>query len=330
MVGSTWEELAGKSLLEVGFAIDDVERDERMMALEEMHHYKMREARIRSRDGSTHDVLISAQRTQIGREEFDIEIMLDITERKKAQARDYALKQEQEHVRVLLQLLQNAAHEFRTPLSVIQVSSYLLMRATQANLQEQHYNAISDQIASITRLLDDLLILSELDSTSTLNRVPVNLSSALRNAFTVEDTTIRDKHLRCELPPESKLPVLSGNPEFLGIALHKLVNNAVRYTPEGGQIQVIVTVEPEEIRITIRDSGIGISTEHLAHIFERFYRIDTARSTRGLGLGLPIAQRVVELHGGQIEVSSALWQGSVFTIRLPQKTKAEQSTVEYR
>ena len=96
-----------------------------------------------------------------------------------------------------------------------------------------------------------------------------------------------------------------------------LLNNAVKYTPEGGEITVTLQARPEELTVSVADTGIGMSEEVRAHIFDKYYPGNPNGSGRGLGLGLSIVQRIVELCGGQIQVDSVEDQGSTFTVRLP-------------
>ena len=101
--------------------------------------------------------------------------------------------------------------------------------------------------------------------------------------------------------------------------VYNLIDNAVKYTPEGGAVTVTLTADSREAVLTVRDTGIGIPPEDIAHIFDRFYRVDKARSraTGGTGLGLSIVRQMVQLHGGEITVASESSQGSTFTVTLP-------------
>jgi len=112
---------------------------------------------------------------------------------------------------------------------------------------------------------------------------------------------------------------LQGDPDGLKQLLLILVDNAIKYTPEGGRVQLAMRTEPGAAVVTVADTGIGIDPEDIPHLFERFYRADKARSRDlgGTGLGLSIAKWIAESHGGHISVESTVGQGSTFTLRLP-------------
>jgi signal transduction histidine kinase len=115
------------------------------------------------------------------------------------------------------------------------------------------------------------------------------------------------------------VPRLHGSPRDLALLVRNLVDNAIRYTRPGGRVEVVLGTDDGEVVLTVRDTGLGIPQRDLPRIFERFYRVDRARSreTGGTGLGLSIVRHVVENHGGRISVESELGRGSAFEVRLP-------------
>jgi signal transduction histidine kinase len=112
-------------------------------------------------------------------------------------------------------------------------------------------------------------------------------------------------------------PVIQADEQELHVALSKLVENAVQHTPRGGTVTLRTETRGEHAIVEVGDTGSGISEEDLPHVFERFYRGDKARTSRGAGLGLSIAQKIVEAHGGTVEVESVEGRGSTFKVRLP-------------
>jgi len=126
------------------------------------------------------------------------------------------------------------------------------------------------------------------------------------------------KRVRVELVVAESARVI-GDPDLLGRLFENLLDNAVRHSAVGGPVQVILGRTAGRATVAVRDAGEGIPAEHLPHVFERFYRVDSARSrdTGGAGLGLSIAQQIALLHGGDIRVTSALGEGAVFTVELP-------------
>jgi len=121
------------------------------------------------------------------------------------------------------------------------------------------------------------------------------------------------------------VPEIAGSARDLSLLVGNLVDNAIHYTQAGGAVDVEVRAEPETVLLRVRDTGIGIPQRDLPRIFERFYRVDQARSreTGGTGLGLAIVRHVCENHGGQIEVASELGRGSIFEVRLPTTAQAD-------
>ena len=123
--------------------------------------------------------------------------------------------------------------------------------------------------------------------------------------------------LRFELPP--KFPLLHADRDKLCLALHNLVGNALKYTPEGGEVRLAARAEGDKVRIEVADTGIGIAEGDLEHVFDRFYRANDRRVAKstGSGLGLALAREVVRMHGGDITLESTLNEGSTFTMTVP-------------
>jgi signal transduction histidine kinase len=154
-------------------------------------------------------------------------------------------------------------------------------------------------------------------------RTAINLTNVARQ---VRDTfNIRAAQAEVDLKLESdpNLPAVMGNEDQVRRVLYNLVENAIKYTPAGGQVEMLIRSGPKKktVRFLVRDTGPGISPEHLARVFERFYRAETSQSrpgtVRGSGLGLAIAKSIVESHGGEIGVSSELGNGATFWADLP-------------
>jgi len=122
--------------------------------------------------------------------------------------------------------------------------------------------------------------------------------------------------------------IIRADPAALDELVSNLVDNAVRYTPPGGSVTVEVNTTADEAAIVVRDTGPGISPEDLEHIFEPFYRGQAQKSIPGTGLGLPIAKRIAEAHGGRIEVQTALGKGAAFMVLLPRKAKTAEGTLD--
>ncbi len=235
----------------------------------------------------------------------------DITELKQAAQNTLDLMMERERSRLLRDFIQNVSHEFRTPLATIESSLYLLERGQTVDPGRIHQ--IRTQTQEILWLVENLTKMVSLQSMVTLQLEPVEMGNVLE---AVVDRYRRDS-LHFSVIIEPALPYLLGDPEELTIAFRHIVDNAVRHTSDGGTITVRASVNDGMIRVVIRDTGAGIPQDALPHIFETFYRTDQAHTERGMGLGLSIARRIFEIHGGTILADSTPGQGSTFTITLP-------------
>ena len=219
----------------------------------------------------------------------------------------------------------DASHELRTPLTTIRTNLELLLRAGDRLDPNDHDEAVADSLAEVerlSRLVNDLLTLARADSGLQLER---------RDAVQV-DRVARDVYRQARLmalPHEHTVvaepideAVVTGDADYLKELLLILVDNAVSYTPDGGQIRLGVERVGDEVRISVHDTGVGIESADLPHLFERFYRADRTRaraagSNRGTGLGLSIANWIADEHGGRIEVTSTPGLGSTFAVMLP-------------
>lgn len=238
----------------------------------------------------------------------------DITERKAATQRTIQLHVEQQRVRILTDFIRDASHEFRTPLTIINTSSMLIDRIEDPERRSEKTSNIQAQVSRINRLLDDLLLVSTLDSGVALEMSQVNVNNMLL-ALT-EDVSV-DDHAEIHLAFDDTLPVILGDSSKLVEAFDRVVYNALRYTPREGSITIQTRAKSEYVQVTISDSGKGMDDEVLAHAFDHFFRQDDAHTTSGFGLGLPIARQIIEMHGGTIDLQSKPGAGTTVTIRLP-------------
>lgn len=214
----------------------------------------------------------------------------------------------------------NVSHELRTPLTVVNGFLETLLDADtgQNETRRRHLLLMHEQAGRMSRLIDDLLMLSRLESQENLLAeeevdVPQFLSEAVDEARVLSG----GRH-RIELSAD-RLKVRASRDE-LRSAVGNLLSNAIRYTPAGGQISVRVSVADDDgARIAVADTGIGVAPEHIPRLTERFYRVDKSRSreTGGTGLGLAIVKHVVLRHQGRLDVQSLPGEGSTFTIVLP-------------
>ncbi len=249
-------------------------------------------------------------------------LITDITERRQIEAEQRELQAERERSLVLRQFITDASHDLRTPLATLYTSLYLLRRVSPPDENISRYlNTLETQTAHLNRVLDDLFTMSRLDSPESYvekNRLDLNL--VIDNVLSTQKSLAIKKQVQLHyFPSEAPVEVMADK-EYLIMALTHVVNNAVQYTPGGGSVTIRVCApNATDALIEVTDTGIGIQPSEIDLIFDRFYRSDRARKTDigGVGLGLSLARKIVEVHDGTIEAESTPGQGSIFRIRLP-------------
>ncbi len=218
-------------------------------------------------------------------------------------------------------LIAEMVHELRTPLAAIKATTHIILRP---ELSEEKRKSLVDTIATetnrLTRMTTEFLDLARLESGRTrLQRKPVDLRRVLEEAANTVSHQASDRDLTVEVavdPPD--LPVVTGDAEKLTQVVLNLATNAIKYNKPGGSVWLRAIQDGQAVRVEVQDTGLGISPENAAHMFEKFYRVaDTEGYTQGTGLGLAIAKQIVEGHGGQIGVESELGVGTTFWFALP-------------
>ncbi len=224
--------------------------------------------------------------------------------------------------RVRRDFVANVSHEFRTPLTAIQGFAETLLAGAIDDSQNRtrFLEIILEHSRRLARLTEDLLVLSKMDAERLeleIRRLGVSqlIESCLETAQ--RRGTEKDLRISVSLPPN--LPDIAGDRRRLAEVLQNLLDNAIQYTLPGGQIIISAEATEKEIILTVSDTGIGIPKADQPRIFERFYRVDVARSREagGTGLGLAIAKHLVEVHGGRLWVDSEIGQGSQFHFSVP-------------
>ena len=211
----------------------------------------------------------------------------------------------------------NISHELRTPLTVL--TGFLetlkdMDKPAAVNLSK-HFQTMHEQAQRMSRLVDDLLTLSRLETTpATVHEEAVDIAALLTSLKETAELLSGDQRHRITLDADSGLRLL-GNEDELRSAFSNLINNAVRYTPAGGDIRLVWKNEDGRLVFVVIDSGAGIPPQHLPHLTERFYRVDTARSrdTGGTGLGLSIVKHILLRHDARLIIDSELGKGSTFS-----------------
>jgi two-component system phosphate regulon sensor histidine kinase PhoR len=228
----------------------------------------------------------------------------------------------QRAIEVRRDFVANASHELKTPVSAIKGAAETLQDGalTDPQAARRFVDNIQRNAERLAHLTEDLLSLSRLEAHAVpLQREPVDLAAIIHDLCTTLRPSFVAAHLelRCHAP--DGLPAWHGNRRALEQVLTNLMDNARAYTPAGGEVDVGVTAVASGFAVHVRDTGIGIEARHLPRLFERFYRVDAARSRAagGTGLGLSLVKHLTESLGGKIHVDSTPGKGSTFTVQLP-------------
>ncbi len=221
------------------------------------------------------------------------------------------------------------SHELRSPLTAIRGNLDLLRRGAFENVEERNVSlaAIDSESARMQRMVQDLLLLAQEDAGITIEKRVVELDTLLLDVY--RQARLIAGSVKVTLGSEDQAQVL-GDPDRLKQLFLNLMDNAIKYTPSGGEVTLSLERDTEWVRVTVCDTGVGIPPQHLAKIFDRFYRVDKARARipsslslgpdgagGGTGLGLAIVKWIVDAHDGKIDVQSEVGKGSTFTVTLP-------------
>jgi two-component system sensor histidine kinase SenX3 len=215
----------------------------------------------------------------------------------------------------------NISHELKTPIGAVGLLAEALDSASDDPAQVRRFAArLTEEASRLARITQDIIELSRLQSAGPLtDGVEVQVDSAVAGA--VDQNRVAAEHRGIELAMKGdKRAVVYGNEALLTVALHNLISNAIQYSPDGSRVGIGIRRADGIVEISVTDQGEGIPADDLDRVFERFFRVDQARSrqTGGTGLGLAIVKHAVQNHGGEVRVWSQVGHGSTFTIRLPE------------
>jgi signal transduction histidine kinase len=224
------------------------------------------------------------------------------------------------------EFLTNVAHQLRTPLTVANGYLDLIQKGGfPAEQLQPALDTVSRNVHNIMALVNDILFAQEMDLILAKFK-PVDIAAIARGvaAKYAEPARKNKVDLRVEAAPD--LQLVAGDAGHLERALTSLVDNAVKFSPDGGEVAILLRDEGEQVVVAVKDQGIGISQDKLARIFDRFYHLDRSGNLlfEGIGLGLAISKQVIEQHKGRLEVESAPAQGSTFTMFLNAWKESEQ------
>lgn len=222
------------------------------------------------------------------------------------------------------QFINDVSHDFQTPLQNIKGYANLLQADTLSEAEKSRYlTIIGDETNRLSGLTRQLLLLTSLDALTTpLEPKTFSLTEQITTVIRKYRWLMDEKDISFSMELEEAS--FDGQAEFTEKIWENLLSNALKYTPDGGSIDVTLSEIDVEFAITIADSGIGISKEHIPYLFDRFYRVDEARHQKieGTGLGLSIVEQAVVIHGGKINVESSTESGTKFTVYLPKKGRS--------
>ncbi len=213
----------------------------------------------------------------------------------------------------------NVSHELKTPLTSIQGFSQAILDGTAdtPEAQKQSAQVIYNEASRMHRMVLGLLDLARLDAgIADLKREPVDLTALLNSLEQRFGMHAQRNGIMLQVKPDS-LPTITGDGDRLAQVFINLLDNALKFTSPGGLVRLTVRSLGDAVEISVSDTGSGIPAEALAHIFERFYRADSARAGHGAGLGLAIVSEIIKVHGGKISVRSTVGQGTEFIVQLP-------------
>ena len=212
------------------------------------------------------------------------------------------------------------SHDLRAPLTFMRGYTTMLPMVGELNEKQREYvEKILQGVGQMSGLIDDLLDLGRIEAGVGLERKPCHLGAIMVEAVDSMRIRAAAKGLSLKMEPAESMAVISGDAALLRQSITNLVDNAIKYTPNGGSVTVGLSVRNDQVVIRVSDTGIGIAPDDQVRLFEKFYRVkrrDTS-GIQGTGLGLAIVKSIVERHGGRVWVDSDLDQGSAFFVSLP-------------
>jgi signal transduction histidine kinase len=226
-------------------------------------------------------------------------------------------------IRTRDEFLSMASHELKTPLTTVLGQTQLLQRrfargGAVGERERRSLAAVAAQVTRISRLIDTLLDIGRIDRAQlSIQTTPLDLGALVRRVATELQPTLERHTLGCRIVGEPLR--VNGDELRLVQVIQNLLQNAVKYSPAGGPVDLLAERHGTQVRLAVADQGIGIPEDALPRLFDRFYRAGNTRQQQlaGLGIGLYVVKEIVTLHGGTVEVASREGQGSVFTVTLP-------------
>ncbi|NWF68048.1 MAG: HAMP domain-containing histidine kinase [Chloroflexi bacterium] len=225
-------------------------------------------------------------------------------------------------------LVRTVAHDLKSPLGAVKGYIDLIRHTGPLNERQQHFvQRALDGMTYMEHLIANLLTLSRVSGETPLEFGECDLHMLVREALDLAESQVLRRHLTVHFE-NNGVTTVAGDQRLLAQVVHNLLNNAIKYNRDGGDVWISLSREREVVRLSVRDNGIGIAAADLPHIFEQFYRSTAGveHQVEGSGLGLAIVKTIVQQHQGQIHVESQLGQGSIFTVVLPRHTRPSEES----
>jgi signal transduction histidine kinase len=218
--------------------------------------------------------------------------------------------------------LDNVAHDLRTPMMRLRgIAETALQSGSDPELLRDALADCLEESDRVVAMLNTLMDISEAETgTMRLHRERVNLAELVRHAVDIYEDVAEEKQVAVENHARDEL-LIDVDRTRIRQVIANLVDNALKYTPAGGRVEITTSHQGEEVQLAVTDTGVGIPAEELPRIWERLYRGDKSRSERGLGLGLSLVKAIVEAHGGRVTVEAAPERGSRFVLHLPMASR---------
>jgi PAS domain S-box-containing protein len=267
-------------------------------------------------NGDVSPMYLTVRRAELDSERLCFATFHDLSAIREAQRKIFLLQLERERAEILSGFMTQASHEFRTPLSVINSSAYMLSQISDQEQSRTHIKRIQDQSAHMTNLLESMLAMTRLDYASELSTITMDLNWLVKDVIASMRPDFQQKSVQVEtkLAPELNIAL---EPREFSLALRNVIENALAFTPSGGTVTITTRQSDDSVEVVVKDTGAGMRDDELARAFDRFYRGDLAHTRRGFGLGLSITQRVMDLHRGTVKITSTPGEGTCVTLTVP-------------
>ena len=308
--------LAGLTLADLNFPEQAVRLQVLHQQVLETGELSLTEGRTTLTDGTSVDYvhqIIPLPRSQV------LALTTNVTGQKQAIRRQQELEEAQNRIGFFTEFFRTVSHDIKTPLTVLDTSLYLLQRDPDSDSRQKRIERLQRQVAILQNYIQDMLMVSRLEHIPTLEIRPINVESLIADVIRDFQSRLEKQAISIETTHHHRPLTINADEDHIRRVVVNLVENAVNYTPIGGSIFISSEQDNGTAKITVQDTGIGIASEDLPHLFEPFYRAEAAKTkvTTGTGLGLAIVKRIVDLHQGQITVHSTPPKGSIFTLTMP-------------